>query len=43
MNAGSIKAVALGLLTIAALVYAVLYPEGEKEASVAPAPEEQAA
>jgi aquaporin Z len=29
--------------TVAALIYAVLYPEGEKEASVAPAPEEQAA
>jgi hypothetical protein len=29
--------------TVAALIYLVLYPEGEKEASVAPAPEEQAA
>lgn len=29
--------------TVAALVYGVLYPEGEKEASVAPAPEERAA
>jgi aquaporin Z len=28
--------------TVAALAYGVLYPEGETEASVAPAPEEQA-